>query len=461
MKIMKKISEALITKKFIGFGLVFGLLILMMISDYALAGEKKEIKTARTSLSTNVVTKVFSNGLTLLIKPNYDHDLVSVNLFARMGTLYESPSKKGISVLMQRCLLYGGTTNREPDSIYHGLELAGAHWNSSSSLDYGNVWLTVTKSGFERALEIYFDIIRHPQFAAWDVEIGKKERIQQLKTRDDQPFNIVSSLFDKGFYGEHPYSWLTIGSIDTVEALTREDLIEWHSKIYIPNNMVFTVVGNVNPAEIIKKFEDVFGKMKKGRLPKKSSQPMPVLEKDIVFHQPQNIQGAYLVLGYPAPSARSKDAPVMDLIAVTLSNRLYSELRDKRGLVYHASSSYQTMVGPSAITGITVTAPENYSMVRDGIIAEFKKFCDEPVSPLELQSAQKYLKGTFVMSQETNAAQGRLLGIYELLGYGYKYADKYPELIEKVTPEDIRRVARKYFNHYVLAVVAPEGSVEK
>lgn len=458
---MIKISEALITKKFIGFGLVFGLIILMMVSDYALASEKKEIKTARASLSTNVVKKVFSNGLTLLIKPNYDHDLVSVNLFARMGTLYESPSKNGISVLMQRCLLYGGTTNREPESIYHGLELVGAHWNSSSSSDCGNVWLTVSKSGFDRALEIYFDIICHPQFVAWDVEIGKKERIQQLKTRDDQPFNIVSSLFDEGFYGEHPYSWLTIGSIDTVEALTREDLIEWHSKIYIPNNMVFTVVGNVNPDEVIKDFNTAFGKMKKGRLPKKSSQSTPVLEKDIIFHQSQNIQGAYLVLGYPAPSCLSDDVSVMDLLSGMISKRLYSELRDKRGLVYRAYSSYQIMVGPSAVLGLAVTASENYSMVRDGIIAEFKKFCDEPVSPLELQSAQKYLKGTFVMSQETNAAQGRLLGIYELLGYGYKYADKYPDLIEAVTPEDIQRVAQKYFKHYVLAVVAPEGSIEE
>lgn len=148
---------------------------------------------------------------------------------------------------------------------------------------------------------------------------------------------------------------------------------------------------------------------------------------------------------------------VMDLIAVTLSKRLFSELRDKRGLVYHASSSYQTKVGPSAITGIAVAAPENYNMVRDGMVAEFKKICDEPVSVKELEAAKKYFKGTFMMSQGTSVVQGESMGMFELLGYGYKNVDLYPELIEKVTPEDIQRVARKYFK----PVVAPEGSVEE
>lgn len=80
---------------------------------------------------------------------------------------------------------------------------------------------------------------------------------------------------------------------------------------------------------------------------------------------------------------------------------------------------------------------------------------------MELQAAKKYLKGTFVMSQETSAAQGGILGVFEILGYGYKYVDHYPELIEKVTPEDVQRVARKYFDHQVLAVIAPEGLIEK
>jgi zinc protease len=459
---MKKGFIDLLSIKSIRISLVLCLItIMMVIPRYAQALKQNGLEADQTSFTQNVIKKVYPNGLTLLIKPNYDSDVVALNLLVGIGRLYETPSQKGISSLMQRCLINGGTAHRELYMIYDELESVGASWGSAAFSDCGIVWSRVTKPGLDKTLEVFFDIISNPRFNEGDLETGKNEKIQRVKTLEDQPSNTVFSVFNKCFYGNHPYSWLVEGSIETIGSLKRDDLIEWYIKTYIPNNMVFTVVGNVNPDEIIKKFEDVFGKMKKGRLPKKSSQPMPVLEKDIVFHQPQNIRGAYLVIGYPAPNARSKDAPVMDLIAVTLSNRLYSELRDKRGLVYHASSSYQTMVGPSAITGITVTAPENYSMVLDGIVTEFKKICDEPVSSLELQAAKKYRKGIFIMSQGTSAVQGEIMGVFELMGYGYKYVDLYPELIEKVTPEDIQRVAQKYFKHYVLAVVAPEGSIEE
>lgn len=433
--------------------------ILTIVPGYIQADNESE--SNQTIFTAGVIKKVYANGLTLLIKPNNDNDVVAINLLTRMGPLYEPPSQKGISSLMQRCLLYGGTTYRNLPTIYQELESVGAVWEYSSSFDYGNIWFKVTRPGLDKTLEVLIDIIHNPRFNMEDLKTGKNEKIQKIKTWGDQPFNMVSLVFSKSFYGDHPYSWLVEGSIESLDLIERDDLMEWYKKIYIPNNMVFTVVGNVNPDKIIKKFADAFGKMKKGKLPEKSSQPTPALDRDLVIINPKNIQGAYLFLGYPAPNVLSNDRPVMELINSIMSKRLYSELRDKRGLAYVIGSSYQQMVGPSNIFAIMVTPPEYYQVAREGIVNEFKRFCDEPVSSSELQAAKKYLKGSFVMSQETGAAQGRLLGIFELLGHGYKYADKYPELIEAVTPEDIQRVARKYFNYYVLAVVAPEGSIRK
>lgn len=84
---------------------------------------------------------------------------------------------------------------------------------------------------------------------------------------------------------------------------------------------------------------------------------------------------------------------------------------------------------------------------------------EEVISPEELENTKKWLIGNFIMEQETTTAQGSLLGRFEALGYGYDYIDKYLELIQGVTPEDIQRVAKKYFNHYVLAVLVPEGTL--
>lgn len=448
-----------------GFGIILLLVIVLAtVPGYTRANNGSE--SNQSSLTANVVKKVYSNGLTLLIKPNYDNDIVAFNLFLRMGPLYELPSQKGISSLMQRCLLYGGTTNRNLPDIYQELESVGATWEYAVSSDCGNVWFKVTRPGFDKALDVFFDIIRNPRFNNGDLITGKSEKIQNIKTWVDQPFNTVSLAFMRSFYGDHPYSWFTDGSVDTVEFLTRKDLIKWHQKTYIPNNMVFTIVGNVNPEEIIKKFEDAFGKLKKGKLPEMSSQSIPTLDGDLVTIQPKNIQGAYLFLGYPAPEILNDDVPAMVLLNTILGgsgmdSRLFKELRDKQGLAYYVASYYQSMVGPTPIFAVTVTAPENYQVAREGIVAEYKKFCDQPVSAVELQAAKKYIKGTFMMSQETSAAQGILLGLAELNRNDYQYLKLYPKLIEAVTPEDIQRVARKYFKHYTLAIVAPEGAIEE
>lgn len=445
-----------------GFGIVLLLVIVLAIMPgYTRANNESD--SNQSSLTANVVKKVYSNGLMLLIKPNNDNDVVAFNLFLRMGPLYELPSQKGISSLMQRCLLYGGTTERNLPRIYQELESVGATWESAISSDCGNLWFKVTKPGLDQTLEVFFDIIRNPRFNNGDLKTGKSEKIQNIKTYEDQPFNIVSSAFMKSFYGDHPYSWVADGTVETVEPLSRKDLIEWYQKTYIPNNMVFTIVGNVNPDEIIKKFEDAFGKLKNGKLPEKSSQPIPVLDRDLVTIHPKNIQGAYLFLGYPAPEISNKDVPAMVLLNTILGGtgmdtRLFTELRDKQGLAYYVASYYQSMIGPTSIFAVMVTAPENYQTAREGIVAEFKKFCEQPVSIKEIQAAKKYITGTFMMSQETSAAQGILLGLAEL-GNNYQYLERYPELIEAVTSVDIQRVARKYFKHYVLAVVAPEGSV--
>lgn len=143
------------------------------------------------------------------------------------------------------------------------------------------------------------------------------------------------------------------------------------------------------------------------------------------------------------------------ILASGISSRLFVELRDRKGLAYAVFSEYQKQPGPSAIFAIMATGPANYVPARDGIVGEFRRLMEEDVPAGELEDAKRFIKGTYLMSHETNAAQGSMLGIYELLGLGYDYDDRYPRLIEKVTSADIKRVASKYFKHYTAGVLSP------
>ena len=139
-----------------------------------------------------------------------------------------------------------------------------------------------------------------------------------------------------------------------------------------------------------------------------------------------------------------------------MGSRLFSKLRDQQGLAYSVNSGYWKAEVGSSIYVFMATAPENYRTARDGIIAEFDRLIKEPVPTSELEAAKRSANGQYLMSHETNAAQGSFLARYEFLGLGYSYDDIYPQLIEAVTPADIQRVASQYFKHYCLSVVTPE-----
>jgi predicted Zn-dependent peptidase len=153
--------------------------------------------------------------------------------------------------------------------------------------------------------------------------------------------------------------------------------------------------------------------------------------------------------------------PAMALIDELLTTRLYAELRDKRGLAYVVNSSFIPRVGPSNIMAFMVTDPPKHQEARAGIVREFKRLQEEPVGPAELDAAKAAFRGSCIMSMETGIDRGRTLGIYELGKGDYGYADMILKASAEVRPKDIQRVAKNYFDHYALAVIAPQGSIEE
>ncbi|HHY46842.1 MAG TPA: insulinase family protein [Firmicutes bacterium] len=405
-----------------------------------------------------VVKTVFDNGLTLLVKPNPANDVVAVSVFLRMGSAYEPGQLRGISAMMQR-VITRGTTTRSSKDIAVETESVGASLGAGSSFDWGSVSLMTTRAGLRKGIEVFLDVIQHPGFPREEVDKEKMMALQQIAAMKDQPFNAALMKFLEGFYGDHPYATLPLGTAETVSALTREDLVEWYRKIYVPNNMVVTIVGNVDPGEMARTFGETLGKLPKGELPEMVAGALPPKDKSRESYERKDTQALFLVLGYPAPDIMSPDGPAMDVLNAVLgagmSSRLFVELRDKKGLAYAVNSGYQKLDGPSTVFAFMATAPGNYKQARDGIVAEFKRLAEEYVPYEELEAAKRFVKGTYLMSHETNAAQGSFLGRYEILGLGYEYDELYPELIDRVTAADIKRIAGEYFAHYTLGALSP------
>jgi zinc protease len=454
---MKSLINKLFSKSGSRCGILIGLVFLGLFANFYQPVAADSASTPQTP--TAVIKKVFPNGLTLLIKPNSANEVVVVNAFARMGALYETKEKRGISKLMQQVLLKGTTTRSAQDIVYQ-TELVGASIDSGiDSFSSGSVSLKTTLNGLDTGLKVYLDVLLHPNFSLQEVTKEKEQMVQQLLAVNDQPAGAAFQNFLELFYGDQQLGMKSEAIAKNVAAITREDIMSWYHHIYTPGNMVISVVGNVDPLQIETALRQSFGKLSQGEQPLPLAASLPNRQTDQQLISTRDSQAIFLILGYPAPQIESPDYPVMGVINYILGSdmgsRLFVELRDKKGLAYNVSTGYDIANYPSYFYTFMATAPANYPEAKAGILKEFARLTTELVPEKELEVAKTALKGGYLMEHETNSAQSRFLGSYELMGLGYLYDQEYPRSIEKVTAQDIQRVAAKYFGHYSLSVVSP------
>ena len=310
--------------------LVFSICRIPLVNQPILAAASVQSGTNNTD---PVIKKVLDNGLTILLKPNAANEVVVVNAFVRMGALYESPTERGISKLVQRVLLKGTTTRKASDIVYQ-TESVGASIDATiDDYGYGSVSLKTTRDGFATSLNVFLDVLLNPSFPEGEVTKEQQMMTQQLTASTDQPTGVVFQNFLHLFYGEHPIGMQPEAIAKNVATMTRADLLAWYRKIYIPNNMVICIVGKVDPELIVKTLQETLGKMAKTAEPVQVTAALPsrrLISKLVKSEIPKQFSWAS---GYPAPEITSPDFPVMGVINYILGSdmgsRLFVELRDK------------------------------------------------------------------------------------------------------------------------------------
>jgi len=429
--------------------LLGSLLILVLVQEAALS-------------QVNVVEKtVLANGATVLTKVNPSSDIVALRVYLKVGPRYETAQQCGLSNLMLR-LLQAGTESRSSRQIANDIDSIGAELSTDINKDYGGLALKTTRATFEQGLEIFLDCLLHPVFPE-DRLVNERETIlKEIRQEKDSLLSETFKLFQKEIYGNHPYAYPALGLEETVARFEREDVVALYEERLDPARLLFVAVGNFDPDRLRSRLEAEIG-----ALPLQTGVwdwaldstllPLPADHQAVTVER--DSEAEWMVLGFLAPAIGSPDYPVMkvldSIMGGSMNSRLFTELRDKKGLAYQVGSTFPTRLGPGIFAAYIGAAPENHRSVVEGILAEVKKIQQEPVEPDELQRAKTYIKGTFIMSQETNMGQAGLYGLFEAMGMGYEYVDTYPEEISRVTAEQIQQAARRYLTFYTLAAIRP------
>jgi predicted Zn-dependent peptidase len=400
------------------------------------------------------------NGLRVVLKPSMATDVVAIELLLDISAADEPADQQGLRNLVQRLLLRG-TRSESGESIARRLGGVGGVAEASLGLDYVEVYALAPADGFEVALDIIAQAVQSPAFDPGEVErqtAGAQEAA--LAARGD-PFQETYLAFREALYQEHPYGALTLGAPSSLARIGREDVVGFHQANYLPNRAVLAICGGVGEARAMAAVRQAFGDWAPGLPTPDRHLPAVKLAMSDMAVRERPVRRAHLIIGFPAPAAAEDRYYAVQVIDSILgggaTGRLTRRLRDELGLVYDISSFHPTLAGESHFAIYAVTERYQLDAAKAAILELVSDLASSPVSEAELSRAKAYLLGSFALSHQRMKEQAYALAWYEVLGLGVDFGERYSAAVQAVTPEQVQEAAQTLFQHFVLALVLPEG----
>lgn len=410
--------------------------------------------------------QVLPNGMVLLHVERSSLPIVQIRLGIRAGQLMETAPKAGLSSLTAS-LLREGTKSRSSSQISDAIEFVGGSLQASGGGENAMISLTVLKKDLDLGFSLLADILLNPSFPEQELEREKTLVKAAIKRQLEDPGTVAAHAFARHLYGNHPFSMPAEGTGETLDNITRKDVVEFHRKYYVPNNSWMAVVGDITEDEIKTLIDRYLSGWNKGDTAIKIPPlPAPPSETRVVLIQ-KDITQANIILGHLGLKRTDPDYYAVLTMNYILggggfASRLMDNIRDDKGLAY---SVYSTFIPGSTIGSFRAsleTKNESANTAISELLSEMKRIQREPVSRKELDDAKAYITGSFPLRMDSSSKIANLLVSVESFGLGMAYVYDYLEAVRAVTTEDIQRVAKKYLHpeRYIMVVVANQDRAD-
>jgi zinc protease len=403
------------------------------------------------------------NGIVVLARANFNSPSVVIGGYLHAGGLLDPDEKLGLADFVSSALMRG-TQTRDFQKLYDELESVGASFGYNSGTHYTGFGGRSLVEDLPLLLDVMVDTLQNPVFPKDQVEKLRAQMLTGLAIRAQDTTDMASLTFDELLFVGHPYSRADEGWPETVQAITLDDLVEFHRKYYGPRGMVISVVGAVEPEKAIGEVERVLGGWQN-----EAQEDAPTLPE---FQPPTeaiqrhySIPGKYqsdIVMGTYGPARKDPEyfpASLGNNILgqFGLMGRIGEVVREQSGLAYYAYSSLSAGVGPGEWYVSAGVNPSNLEKAIALIEQELKRYIDEGITADELADSQANFVGRLPLSLESNGGvAGSLLNI-ERYDLGLDYYRQYPDLVKAVRVDDVLETARKYIDpeRLVIATAGP------
>jgi zinc protease len=418
------------------------------------------IVNCRDAVAVDVQRSVLPNGLTVLHSENHNLPIVMITLIVKAGQVHEPKEKAGLANMTAE-LLSEGTKTRSSKEISEATDFIGASLGVSAGSDYTTLSLSVLKKDIHNGFEIFSDVLLHPSFPQEEI-VRTKELVKgSLKHQEEDPSFLADRAFRKAVFGGHPYARLLEGSIETIDVITKEDMMKFYSAYFIPNNSILSIAGDLTTEELQGILQQYLNEWKKTDIPSKVSELPTEKTKKAVLKIDKDLTQATIIIGNLGIQRDNPDYYAVSVMNYILggggfSSRLMQSIRDEKGLAYDVHSFFTAQKERGYYQIGLQTKNESANTALDEVMKQVKKITTEQVSDQELSDAKAYLTGSFRRRLDTNRKIADFSAMVEFYTLGLDYITKYPDYINAITKEDVLRVAQKYLSaeDYVLVVVA-------
>jgi predicted Zn-dependent peptidase len=396
---------------------------------------------------------VLPNGVRIITEEIDYVRSVSVGLWVGAGSRDEREGYEGISHFIEH-MFFKGTKNRTARDLAESLEAVGGQLNAFTTKEYTCFYAKVLDEDMDLAIDVLSDMFFESLFDEKEIEKEKKVVIEEIKMYEDSPDEIIHDIFSEQVWNDHSLGKPILGTEESIRDLSREKILHYLDQHYAPDNLVIAVAGKIKHDDVLKKLTPVYGEFKRGARRVLEGTPTGQTVQKIITKDTEQM---HLVLGVPGFGQDDEDMYplhiVNNILGGGLSSRLFQGIREQRGLAYSVFSYHSTYVDTGLFAIYAGTTPSNSEEVVECILAELLDIKKNGITEGELERTKAQIKGGLFLGLESASSRMSRLGKTELTYNRVVTPEEVVEKLERVTLEDVKRVAKRLWEKDKLSLV--------
>ncbi len=397
------------------------------------------------------------NGIRVVAERIPSVKSVSLGIWVCVGSRDEEAKDAGISHFIEH-MFFKGTRHRTAHDIALEIDSLGGELNAFTTRETTTFYVKILDEHLSKGIDIISDLFLHSSLSKKDMEKEKQVVLEELKMVEDDPEDYIHDMHSKLVWDGNPLARPIVGSVETIQDISRNSMLDYMGLHYYPGNIVISVAGNFEFSNLLKLLNKNLGKLR--RKGNENSRIQPVLKNGLVVKN-KGIEQIHFCLGTLGLPQNDKNRYALyalnSILGSSMSSRLFQEVREKRGLVYSIYSYLSSFTDSGLMNIYAGTSPESLTMVLELVLKEVRKIRKNGITIKETNRIKNQMKGNLMLGLESTSNRMSRLARDEIYSGRYCSPDEIIREINRITPSRIKGLANDLFKseYLSLAILGP------